>query len=679
MHAVAHRSPHELFVEREDIVAADKCAAEGAAAEVKICLGWRVDTRKLILSLPHHKFLAWDTDLKSLLRLNTISHSTLESIIGKLENIITILKIAGHFMNNLYSLLIKLSTSPTHCRRLSASVKDDISLHRQFLRIAKDGISMNLLTYRQSTHAIIGDASEYGLGAFHLESGRGWAWYIPQHLQGRAHINLLEFLTQLIQIWVDIIEGRIHEEDCILAMGDNTTAMGWLRRSNFRETNEDGNDWKVKQEVARKVATLVLDAKTCHLLQEQFRGYKNADKHKFLAALKYTNTLCTKTQTVGSCTLSCDNKGALAASFGWKTPNPNWKCFDIVSMIRLQLRNAPIQWNYSHVKGHQDDEETFTDLDSESQANVIADEQVKEEWKKEIIPRISNADGQPWTITCQGTILTGNVEKRLRHILYEEKMKKWWMEKCNLEIQEEELIDWEAYASFRKLTPRWRNTWAVKYGAGLLPTGHNLQRRGHSNTSACPWCNEEIETTNHIFQCKHLEMAKGFDDELDKIDDFLRGTTSNAIREAVIQLLHGLRDGEIDLADDTTDLSHTVKQQFDLGQKATLNGMWLKKWTSYQRDYLTAIGSRKRARVWVTQLALSLQTMMHNMWKMRNEAIHKAETSAFNNERNSVLDQKIEELFSNLPQLRLFRPSDRAIFRKKKERIKKYRIVNKEN
>jgi hypothetical protein len=178
-------------------------------------------------------------------------------------------------MNNLYSLLIKLSTSPTHCRRLSASVKGDISLHRQFLRIAKDGISMNLLTYRQSTHAIIGDASEYGLGAFHLESGRGWAWYIPQHLQGRAHINLLEFLTQLIQIWVDIIEGRIHEEDCILAMGDNTTAMGWLRRSNFRETDEDGNDWKVKQQVARKVATLVLDVFKAMLYTQWFAGEHN--------------------------------------------------------------------------------------------------------------------------------------------------------------------------------------------------------------------------------------------------------------------------------------------------------------------------------------------------------------------------------------------------------------------
>ena len=75
-------------------------------------------------------------------------------------------------------------------------------------------------------------------------------------------------------------------------------------------------------------------------------------------------------------------------------------------------------------------------------------------------------------------------------------------------------------ASFRKLTPRWRNTWAVKYGAGILPTGQNLEQRGHSTTSACPWCNEEIETTNHIFQCTHIEMEKGYEDELDQIDDF---------------------------------------------------------------------------------------------------------------------------------------------------------------
>ena len=133
---------------------------------------------------------------------------------------------------------------------------------------------MNILTFRECDHVIIGDASEHGLGAFHLKSGRGWIWVIPENLRGRAHINLLEFLTQVIQIWTDIIEKRVKSEDCILAMGDNTTAMGWLRRSNFRQTDEDDNDWRVKQNIARKLAALILDAGAM-LYTQWFAGKKN--------------------------------------------------------------------------------------------------------------------------------------------------------------------------------------------------------------------------------------------------------------------------------------------------------------------------------------------------------------------------------------------------------------------
>ena len=187
---------------------------------------------------------------------------------------ITVLKMAGHFMNNLYTLLLKIEDSKKHCQVLSRRIKEDITLQRKFLSQASKGISMNILTFRECDHVIIGDASEHGLGAYHLESGRGWSWMIPQELQGRAHINLLEFLTQVIQIWIDIFEGRIQDEDCILAMGDNTTAMGWLRRSHFRETEEDENDWKVKQEVSRKLATLIIDANAM-LYTQWFAGKEN--------------------------------------------------------------------------------------------------------------------------------------------------------------------------------------------------------------------------------------------------------------------------------------------------------------------------------------------------------------------------------------------------------------------
>ena len=228
--AVSHRAKGSLGVKRENMIARDKCEAEGAIAERRICLGWKLNTRQLLVHLPTHKCVAWIGDIEMLITKKTISHPILHSIIGKLENVITIVKMMGHFMNNMYALLDKAELAIPHAVVIPTRAKEDARLHRQLLEKAKSGISMNLLTFREPTHIIIGDSCEHGLGAFHLESGIGWKWIIPEALRGRAHINVLEFVTQVIQIWLDVIDGRIPRHSCILAMGDNTSAMGWLRR-----------------------------------------------------------------------------------------------------------------------------------------------------------------------------------------------------------------------------------------------------------------------------------------------------------------------------------------------------------------------------------------------------------------------------------------------------------------
>ena len=51
----------------------------------------------------------------------------------------------------------------------------------------------------------INDASEHGLGGF-ATYGCSWVYVIPIPLRGRAHINLLEVLAQVISIWIDIEE-----------------------------------------------------------------------------------------------------------------------------------------------------------------------------------------------------------------------------------------------------------------------------------------------------------------------------------------------------------------------------------------------------------------------------------------------------------------------------------------
>ena len=134
-----------------------------------------------------------------------------------------------------------------------------MKLAKTFLTKTNQGINMNLLTFRHPYTVYICDAAEYGLGGF-ASHGRAWTYVIPPNLRNRAHINVLEYLAQIIAIWIDVIEGVTKEEDCILAMGDNTSAMGWLRRSNFKQKDESDTSWLVKQQLCRYLATITLNA-----------------------------------------------------------------------------------------------------------------------------------------------------------------------------------------------------------------------------------------------------------------------------------------------------------------------------------------------------------------------------------------------------------------------------------
>ena len=258
IHAIADNSISSMSIPRDDIIAIDKMKAEGAAEERKICLGWMLDTRRLLVSLPNHKTIGWISQIDSLLENKTAGEKDLASILGRLENVAQIMTILGHFLSNIRHMEI-LAANKKHNIRLSKRAKDDLELAKVFLKRVNIGVSMNLLTFRKPDVIYICDASEYGLGGF-ASNGRAWTYQIPIKLRNRAHINILEYIAQITAIWIDIIEGRTKKEDCILAIGDNTSAMGWLRRSNFRQKDDTDTSWTVKQQLGRHLATLTLNA-----------------------------------------------------------------------------------------------------------------------------------------------------------------------------------------------------------------------------------------------------------------------------------------------------------------------------------------------------------------------------------------------------------------------------------
>ena len=119
--------------------------------------------------------------------------------------------------------------------------------------------------------------------------------------------------------------------------------------------------------VVNHIKTTEMEEHYCNVQALDVPGHSDdqnsyrAELGGILAGIVYTNSAVIKRSRKknrpidGKCVFACDNKGALDASFGWKLPNPNWSCYDLVAMIRYHLKKSTVRWERLHVKGHQDD------------------------------------------------------------------------------------------------------------------------------------------------------------------------------------------------------------------------------------------------------------------------------------------------------------------------------------
>merc|ERR1712183_803693 len=106
----------------------------------------------------------------------------------------------AHFLNNIRALQIKASITANN-HSINKRTKQDLILAKKFIKRAHEGININNIIFRVPNKIYINDAAEHGLGGF-VTHGRAWTYIIPKKLQGRAHINLLEFLAQVVSIWL---------------------------------------------------------------------------------------------------------------------------------------------------------------------------------------------------------------------------------------------------------------------------------------------------------------------------------------------------------------------------------------------------------------------------------------------------------------------------------------------
>jgi hypothetical protein len=258
-------------VPRHKLTAEKKLIAESLLEEVKTTLGWLLDTRRLLIGLTMEKFAAWSASIHFMVIVEACSYDELETLVGRLNHVCFIIPLARHFMSRLRWLL--QGARAGRGIRLRPQVLADLRLWLSFLRIAFEGISLNLISFRAPTHVLRSDAAEHSIGGFCGLSGKAWSLELPPDCRVGCRegisLNLFEFLGGIISVWVEILAGRVQAGSCLLAQGDSTSATGWLRKSNFSDNNHP-----LQLEAARHLAFIILDAGVL-LYSQWFAGKKN--------------------------------------------------------------------------------------------------------------------------------------------------------------------------------------------------------------------------------------------------------------------------------------------------------------------------------------------------------------------------------------------------------------------
>ena len=240
-------------ITRRALLSLPKLLAEGSPDEVQIVLGWRIDTRGMIIALPDDKFQAWMSDIDGIIgRDGKCRYETLDQLVGCLNHSYFVMPASRHFLGRIRASLTPRLTKLRPVTLTKEAVAD-LGLWKEILTSANHGLSINLLVTRRPDRVCWSDACPFGLGGYSL-SGKAWRVQLPigHPLRGHPGVNnLLEFAAMVINVWLECLEPETNQ-NCILAVGDSTSAIGWLFKS--ARFNPVGGSHDAHLMVARKLA-----------------------------------------------------------------------------------------------------------------------------------------------------------------------------------------------------------------------------------------------------------------------------------------------------------------------------------------------------------------------------------------------------------------------------------------
>ena len=127
---------------RQAILSLLKLLIEGSPAKQQIVLGWLLDTRSLLESLPSDKYSAWLATIESVIKDKGYTKGDLKTLEGQLNHAAYVIPLARHFLTLLRAACNLRSNKKAQINLTSPVLADLVLYYMELLRRANVGISM---------------------------------------------------------------------------------------------------------------------------------------------------------------------------------------------------------------------------------------------------------------------------------------------------------------------------------------------------------------------------------------------------------------------------------------------------------------------------------------------------------------------------------------------------------
>ncbi len=408
-----------------------------------------------------------------------------------------------------------------------------------------------------------------------------------------------------------------------------------------------------------------------------------------LGIIVFLNRFCAYHNIVGgTATIGCDNDKALDAAF-WRGEEVPCTAasFDIIRMIKQEMNDSPLTFVKMRVKGHQDKNKKYEDLDEWGKANVRADRLAKEFMDRHP-DRIQGTDipGVGWPIYVRGHKIVAYASRDIYFHCTECDIKRYWANKADIDVEGEfdddtieASIAWECLSKYSKMIPGYKRRWITKHMAHISATGVVMgpDQRGDRDTNKCPMC-DTPEHADHVLRCSSDTASKEYHDKFDEWDQWMKKHTPKDLRMAMTEIHLAYREQREAYEDESwsQEVKEAFRAQLHMSGKALTYGLLHRDWVAIWHKYAITKQLRMTSENWGANVLKYIWDITYTMWRKRCDYLHASEVG-----RKKILaaniDNDIDTIYNNMPPNTWMTHAQRSILCKRKRVVKSWKSKRK--